>query len=503
MACLLGIDVGTSACKAGLFSLDGAPLAQSQAAYPVHYPREGWAEQDPDDWWRGVAEALRATLAGRNAGDILGIGIGGQSWAAVMVDSAGHVLANTPIWMDTRALTECEEMKRAVGEDTLFAVCGNPTQPTYTLPKILWYRRHLPDAYRRARWVLQSNSFIAFKLTGEVSHDLSQGYGCQCFDIRRGAWNTDILRELTLSAALLPELSPCHQVIGRVTAEAARITGLTAGIPVVAGGLDAACGTLGAGVYREGQTQEQGGQAGGMSVCMDRCVADRRLIVSRHVLPGKWLLQGGTVGGGGVLRWLSRELCAKDALDAAEAGISVFEAMDAQAKDVAPGSDGVLFLPYMAGERSPIWNPQAKGVFYGLDYSKRRAHMIRACMEGVAYSLRHNLQTAGEAGAPAGVLHAMGGSANSLGWTQIKADVTGRRIEVPSSDMATALGAALLAGVGVGVYDGFETAIRRTVRMRRSHVPDAANAAIYEQAYERYRQLYVLLREMMSPRSSL
>ena len=497
MACLLGIDVGTSACKVGLFDLEGVVLAQSQARYPVHYPRDGWAEQAPEDWWRGVAEALREALKGRDAGDILGIGIAGQSWAAVMVDEAGHALANTPIWMDTRAHEECEEMKEAVGEDRLFQVCGNPVQPAYTLPKILWYRRRLPDVYKRARWVLQSNSFVALRLTGEASHDLSQGYGLHCFDVRRRMWNTDILRELNVPEALLPELSPCHQVIGAVTAEAARLTGLKAGIPVVAGGLDAACGTLGAGVYRAGQAQEQGGQAGGMSICMDRCVADRRLILSQHVVPDTWLLQGGTVGGGGVLRWMSQELCARDGLDGLEAGVGIFEAMSAQAGRVAPGSEGMLFLPYMAGERSPIWNPRAKGVFYGLDYAKTRAHMIRACMEGVAYSLRHNLQTAEEAGATAGVLHAMGGSANSLVWTQMKADVTGCRIEVPSSDMATTLGAAILAGVGVGAYDGFEPAVRRTVRMNRVHLPDAAHKPVYDQGYERYCRLYELLKDMM------
>jgi xylulokinase len=287
-------------------------------------------------------------------------------------------------------------------------------------------------------------------------------------------------------------------VIGAVSAEAARLTGLKAGIPVVAGGLDAACGALGAGVYRAGQTQEQGGQAGGMSICMDRCVADRRLILGRHVVPETWLLQGGSVGGGGALRWMSQELCAQDGLDAAEAGTGIFQMMSAQAERVAPGSNGLLFLPYMAGERSPIWNPRAKGVFYGLDYAKTRAHMIRACMEGVAYSLRHNLQTAEEAGASAGVLHAMGGSANSRVWTQIKADVTGRRIEVPSSDVATMLGAALLAGVGVGAYGGFEAAVRDTVQMTRAHEPDPVNAPVYDHGYGQYRRLYESLKEMMS-----
>lgn len=258
-----------------------------------------------------------------------------------------------------------------------------------------------------------------------------------------------------IEPGLLPDIVPCHAPVGNVTAQAAALTGLRIGTPVVAGGLDAACGTLGAGVVQAGQTQEQGGQAGGMSLCMDTCRMDPALILGAHVVPELWLLQGGTVGGGGAMNWFEREFGAEERALARKNGTNSFVELDRQAERIPAGSEGMVFLPYLAGERSPIWNAQAKGVFYGASFATGRTHFARAVMEGVAYSLRHNLEVAEKAGAKAGVLRAMGGAANSRLWTQIKADVTGKTIEVPSSDTATALGAAILAGMGTGVYESF------------------------------------------------
>jgi xylulokinase len=257
---------------------------------------------------------------------------------------------------------------------------------------------------------------------------------------------------------------------------------------VVAGGLDAACGTLGAGVVSPGQTQEQGGQAGGMSICIDQYAADPSLILGFHVAPGRWLLQGGTTGGGGALKWLRETMCPE----------ASFWEMSSLAEKAPAGSGGVTFLPYMAGERSPLWNPKACGVFFGLNFGVTRGQMIRACMEGVAYALRHNLETAEAAGAKADTLRAMGGSANSRIWTQIKADVTGCRIEVPASDTATTLGAAILAGVGTGVYGSFEEAAERTVSVKMTYAPDPEMRAVYDKGYETYRKLYPALEEIMN-----
>ena len=486
---LLGIDIGTSGCKVALFKPDGTVCAQATAEYAVDYPHPGWAQQHPDDWWCAACGAIRQLLneSGLSASDIAGIGIDGQSWSAIAVDADGQVLAPTPIWTDTRSGDICDELRAQFGAETFFDCSGNPLQPSYTLPKILWYKQHMPDVYRQARWVLQSNSYFVYRMTGKPSQDLSQGYGLSCFDMRRRCWDTKLCERIGVRTDLLPPLYECHQIVGHVTAAAAAQTGLAEGTPVVAGGLDAACGTLGAGVIHAGQTQEQGGQAGGMSLCIDKYAADERLILGCHVVPGKWLLQGGTTGGGGALKWL-RETCCPELS---------FAEMSELAEQAPAGCDGLFFLPYMAGERSPLWNPDAKGVFFGLDYTKTRAHLIRAVMEGVAYSLRHNLETAVSAGAEAAVLRSMGGSANSRIWTQIKADVTSHAIEVPASDTATTLGAAILAGVGTDVYNGFDNAVARTVAVHRRFEPNPATKAIYDGGYARYLELYERLEPIM------
>ena len=496
---LLGIDLGTSTCKAALFTPDGAVIRQANASYPVYYPHPGWAEQNPDEWWDGVCRAVREVIetSGIDPADIAGVGVDGQSWSAVAVDGEGNALINNPIWMDARSQAQCDRIAQTLGSDRVFNVCGNPLNPAYSLPKILWYKDEHPDVYKKTDKILQSNGFIAYRLTGEFSQDKSQGYGHACFDMRNAVWDMDFARDLGIRTDLLPEICDCHQVIGRVTEQAAKQTGLCPGTPVVAGGLDAACGTLGAGVYKNGQTQEQGGQAGGMSICTDSYKGDPALIMSRHVVPDLWLLQGGTVGGGGALKWFSEQLGHAEGELAKANGTNIFAEMSAAAEKIAPGSDGLIFLPYMAGERSPIWNPNAKGVFFGLDFTKTRAHMIRAVMEGTAYALRHNCEVAREAGAEIERFYAMGGAANSLVWTQIKADITGKPIEVPNTDSATTFGAAVLAGVGAGVYAGFDQAIDNCVHTQRTQEPNQANRSVYDAGYEKYLSLYEHLKDMM------
>ena len=486
---LLGIDIGTSSCKAALFREDGTVAASGGSDYPVSYPQRGWAEQDPEEWWQGICRAVRNMLSesGIDPSDIAGIGVDGQSWSAVALDREGKVLCPTPIWTDTRCADLCREVTKQIPEEELFDLCGNPASPGYTWPKILWYRENRPEVFGQTDRILQSNSYIVWKLTGEISQDISQGYGLACFDMRKGCWDREMQKRLGIPEGMLPEVVPCHQIVGRVTQKAAEMTGLKEGTPVAAGGLDAACGTLGAGVVSAGQTQEQGGQAGGMSICIDRYAADPRLILGFHVVPGRWLLQGGTTGGGGALKWLRETMCPELS----------FEEMSSLAETAPAGSGGVIFLPYMAGERSPIWNPDACGVFFGLNFGVTRGQMIRACMEGVAYALRHNLETAEAAGARAETLRAMGGSANSRAWTQIKADVAGCGIEVPGSDTATTLGAAMLAGVGTGVWHNFEEAVKQTVRVRKTYEPNPVTKDVYDRGYESYRKLYENLKDLM------
>jgi xylulokinase len=487
---LLGIDIGTSACKVAVFDEKGKVLAGSNKPYRVYYPKDGWVEQDPNEWWGAICEGIREVLSAEGvlAHCIRGIGIDGQSWSVIPVNKAGEVLCRTPIWMDTRARDICRRIKEQVGEEAIFQVAGNDFLPSYCTPKMIWLKEERNDIYRQTYRFLQSNSYIAYKLTGVMSQDYSQGYGIHFFHMSTLTYDTTLAKELGLSADMLPDLYPCDAIIGKVTTEAARLTGLPEGLPVVAGGLDAACGALGAGVYQTGQTQEQGGQAGGMSICTDQVLAHKKLILGTHVVPGQWLLQGGTVGGGGTLKWFQRELGTGNS----------FDELTAEAANIPAGAEGVIFLPYMAGERSPIWDPDAKGVFYGLSYDKTRGHMIRALLEGVAYSLEDNIQTAEETGIEIGILNAIGGASNSVLWTQIKADVTGRTIQVPMSDTATTLGAALLAGVGCGMYQDYRNAVEQTIVITRYHEPNWERHKIYKHYMQLYKELYTDLRETFS-----
>ena len=487
---LLGIDIGTSACKVAVFDEDGKVLAQANRPYRVYYPQNGWAEQNPEEWWEAICDAVREALSEESvsAEQIKGIGVDGQSWSAIPVDENGSVLHNTPSWMDTRARHLCEKVKKEIGADEIFRVAGNDFLPSYVTPKLLWFKEERPEVFQKTHKFLQSNSYIVMKLTGEMSQEYSQCYGIHFFHMEKPSYDMALAEKMGLSPDMMPKLYGCDEIVGSVTEEAAKKTGLKAGTPVVAGGLDAACGALGAGVYRPGETQEQGGQAGGMSICTDKALSHKALILGTHVVPGLWLLQGGTVGGGGALKWFRQEL----------GGGMSFDELTAEAAEAPPGSDGVLFLPYMAGERSPIWNPDAKGVFYGLSFDKTRGHLIRSVLEGVAFSLEHNLRTAAETGIHVDTLNAMGGASNSVLWTQIKADVTGKTIRVPSSDTATTLGAAILAGVGCGVYGSYGEAVNRTIRMTRVQEPNPENKAVYDRSMERYLRLYEDLKEGFS-----
>lgn len=499
MNLLLGIDIGTSACKVAFFQKDGTVVASGTADYPVYYPKPDWAEQNAQEWWEAVGTTIHRLIKEHDLDPtrVAGIGIAGQSWSATAIDKAGNVLTNTPIWLDTRSDYLCNKLKQQYGEEVFFELSGNPLQSFYTTGKVLWYKEELPDVYQQIDKILQSNSFIAYRLTGVASQDSSQSYGFHCFDTRKGCWDEEMCEKLGIRQSLLPDIVDCHQIIGQVTKEAAAFTGLVAGIPVVAGGLDAACGTLGAGVLHHGETQEQGGQAGGMSICIDQYAADPSLIISRHVVPGKWLLQGGTTGGGGVMRWCEREFADYERMMQEEFGKSSLRQLDELAEAVPAGSEGLVFLPYMAGERSPIWDLDAKGVYYGIDFKKTKGHFVRAALEGVGYSLKHNLDIAEKKGAKVAELRAMGGAANSRLWTQIKADITGKRIVVPSSDTATTLGAAILAGIGVGVYRSYEEAVEMTVKVTRIHEPDMEKHRTHLKNYDTYLSLYDNLKGLM------
>ncbi|WP_027086284.1 xylulokinase [Cohnella panacarvi] len=487
---LIGIDMGTSGCKLALFNPDGTLVYQGTKVYPTHYPQPGFAEQNPEDWWRAVCDNLHDMFAVTKIAPhlIRGIGVDGQSGAMIPMDDLGKPLRNAMIWLDRRSSRQCEDMVRNIGAEKLFDLSGNPVSPSYVTGKIMWMKEHEPELFLKTKKILQCNSYIVYRLTGQYSQDVSQGNGLHVFNIETKEWDYELTKELGIPTDWLPDIYECSDVVGDVVAAAADCTGLAVGTPVVAGGLDAACATLGAGAIRLGDVQEQGGQAGGMSIVMERPVKNEKLILSCHVVKDLWILQGGTVGGGS-LNWMKREFaCSTD--------VDFFHKASEAAARIRPGSEGLIFLPYMAGERSPIWDVDAKGVFMGLSYEKTKEHMYRAIMEGCALALQHNLSTALESGVSIHTLYSVGGAANSVEWTQIKADITGKTIKIPSSDAATTLGAAILAGVGTGVYDSYADAVRRTVRIQREHAPNINHRQVYEQVISVYREAYERLKDL-------
>jgi xylulokinase len=494
---LLGIDSGTSGCKITIFDFQGQVVATTTGLYHTDYPKAGYAEQDAREWWKVIGEEIRGLLHnhGIQPEEIAAIGTDGISWVCLPVDHNGEPLRKAMIWLDRRSEKQASWLKENIGEDMLVNLSGNPVDPAYIVPKILWIRENEPDIYKQTKKFLQSNAYIVFKLTGEYSQDYSQGYGFHFFDMTQGVWDGNVAEKMNISLDFMSPLFHCHDVVGTITQKAAAETGLAMGTPVVAGGLDAACCTLGAGVVNPGQTQEQGGQAGGMSILLDKPLVHPKLILGYHVIPNFWLLQGGTVGGGGTLKWFNQELGYYEQQFGKSVGKSSFEMMSDEAAQVKVGSDGLIFLPYMAGERSPLWDSKARGVLFGLSYDKTRAHLIRAMMEGVGFSLQHNLKTAEEVNAFVEELISVGGSSNSEVWTQIKADITGKPIHVPFSDHATTLGAAILAGVGIGIYESFHQAVQKTVHIQRTHIPNPDHYAVYQKYFSLYSELYQKLRD--------
>lgn len=494
---LLAVDLGTSSCVVTVFDFGGKIVTSWTEEFKTNYPQVGHAEQDAEGWWQTVCKGIKTIVETRRLEpeEIAAIGVDGTSWVCLPVDINGKPLRPAMLWLDRRAQKQADWMKEKVGENRLIALNGNPVDAAYITPKMLWIKEHEPEVYKQTAKFMQSNGYIVYKFTGEYSQDYSQGYGLHFFNITTGTWDEKTAVELGISTELMAPLFQSHEIVGTVTSKAAKETGLVPGIPVVAGGLDAACCALGAGIVRPGQTQEQGGQAGGMSIQVDTPQIHPKLILGYHVVPNQWLLQGGTVGGGGTLRWFNEQLGTFEQLLGKEKEMSPFEIMSEEAGQISPGSDGIIFLPYMAGERSPIWNSKARGVFFGLSYDKTRAHMIRSIMEGVGYSLLHNLNTASEIGVNAAVLNSVGGAANSQVWTQIKADITGKVIQVPFSDHATSLGTAILAGIGAGVYNNFEQAVQQTVHIQRIHYPNKKNNKIYQRYYQLYLDLYEKLKD--------
>lgn len=491
---ILTVDVGTSSTKTALWDKQGAVLAEASASYTLHRPDPLWAEIDPDVWWLSVCETIRQVLAQANVNpqDVAGIGVDGVSWTLIPVDAAVKPLAPAMIWLDRRAEDETAWLNGLPQSSHLVELAANPIDAAYITPKLLWLRSHRPETFESAQKFLAATGFVIARLTGEFTCDYTQAYGYHFFDIHHECWDEEAAETIGVPLEKMPRLCPPTEVVGRVTKKAALDTGLQAGIPVIAGCLDAAAGALGSGVTRPGQTNEQGGQAGGLGISLDRVVVEPRLIFSHHVLSGQYLLAAGTVGGGS-LGWF------RDQFGQLESAVSPFiqqdpfELFSLQASQSPPGAGGLIFLPYMAGERTPLWSSTARGVFFGLSYNSTRADMLRAIMEGCAFAVYDNLQIAAEHGVVVEEYLGSGGATRSPVWCQIKADIYGRPFVVAQradgGEGGHGLGLFALAAHAVGLVDEIGTCVNDLLPQRQIYEPSARNHATYQELFQIYRSI--------------
>ncbi|HML20620.1 MAG TPA: FGGY family carbohydrate kinase [Aggregatilinea sp.] len=491
---LITIDVGTSSTKTALWDEAGRTLADASSAYPLRRPDPLWAEIEGATWWAAVCATVREVIAagGVDPRDVAGIGIDAVSWTLIPVDRAMNALAPAMIWLDRRAGAEAAQLQALPEADRLVSLNANPLDPAYITPKLLWLKAHRPDVFDAAYRFLDATGYIVGRFTGEFVCDTTQAYGYHFFDMRRDVWDAGAAGTIGVPLDKMPRLCPSTEIVGAVTAQAAADTGLAAGIPVLAGCLDAASGALGAGLTRLGQTNEQGGQAGGMAVSLDRVVVEPRLIFSHHVVPGQYILQAGTVGGGS-LGWFRDTLGQVEASAGALLGRSPFELFSQQVDAAPAGAHGLIFLPYMAGERTPLWSSVARGVFFGLSYTTTRADLLRAIMEGCAFAVYDNLQIAEEHGVHVTEYLGSGGATQSAVWCQIKADIYGRPFIVArradGGEGGHSLGLYALTAFAVGLADDIGACVERLLPQRQVYEPSPEHHAMYEDLFGVYRSV--------------
>ena len=495
MSHLLGIDIGTTGAKVLLVSPDGGIVARSSHEYPLHTPRPGWAEQDPADWWAATVAGIRDILStgGIAREEIVGIGLSGQMHGSVFLDERGEVLRPAILWCDQRTAEQCQWITCQAGERTVIEETLNPVLTGFTAPKIVWLRQNEPATYARVRKILLPKDYIRFRLTGEFATEVSDASGTSLLNIPERRWSRRMLAALDLSEDMLPRVYESPEVSGRISAQAAEITGLAEGTPVVGGGGDQAAGAVGNGVVRPGIVSVTTGTSGVVFAHMDEPRADPQLRTHTfcHAVPGKWHVMGVMLSAGGSLRWY------RDALGVAAAagsGADPYDLLTTEAAEAPPGCEGLIFLPYLSGERTPYADPWARGVYFGLSLRHRRAHLIRAILEGVSYGLRDSLEILRTMGLEISQVRASGGGARSKLWRQIQADVFDADLVTMNVDEGPAFGAALLAGVGAEVFAGVEEACDRTISISDHTVPDS-DAAFYDTFYPIYQALYASLKD--------
>lgn len=493
---LLGLDVGTSGVKAILVSANGDVVASATTPLTLSTPRPGWAEQDPDEWWNASVRSIQNLLAQRAGARVASIGISGQMHSSVFLDAGGKVIRPALLWCDGRTTAECREItERAGGEARLRDMVSNPALEGFTLPKVLWLRKHEPDAFARLATVMLAKDYIRYRLTGAIATEPSDASATLMYDTARLRWSDDVMNAVGLSMALLPPVGGSSEVLGRVTPDVATLSGIGKGTPVVGGGADNACGAAGVGVLSPGEAVASWGTSGTVLAPMSEPRVDPQLRAHTfcHVAPNTWYVMGVVLTAGGAFAWfrdqLARELAASNA----------DKLLDDEAASVAPGADGVTFLPYLQGERTPHRDASARGAFIGLTLAHTRAHMTRAVLEGICFALRDSVSILQELGMTLDHLLLTGGGAKSAFVRQLQADVYGLPVTVVNREEGPAYGAALLAAVGAGAFPDLATAAKATLSRGAFTKPDLARNRAYDAPYARFRAAYTALKPLERP----
>ncbi len=488
MTYLLGIDIGTSGAKALVCDEHGKVVATAMAEYPLLTPYALWSEQNPADWWGGVQTAVKEIATKVDASQIAAIGLTGQMHGAVFLDKDDSVIRPALLWNDQRTAAECAEITERVGAARLIELAGNPALTGFQAPKILWLRNHEPENYARLAQVLLPKDYIRFLLTGERAADASDAAGTLLLDLRQRDYSAEILEKLELKREWLPRVMEGPEVTGHLKPEVAQALGLPSRLPVIAGGGDNAAAAVGTGVVRAGVVSSSIGTSGVIFAHSDSIAFDPkgRLHTFCHAVPGKYHLMAVTLSAGGAFRWLRDTLGAKS-----------YDDMTKSAEGVPVGAEGLIFLPYLTGERTPHLDPLASGAFIGLTARHTQAHLIRAVMEGVVYSLRDGLEIMRDLNVPIQQIRATGGGGRSAFWRQMQADIYGGEVVTLTAEEGPAYGAALLGGVGAGTFKDVNEAVSKCVATNSSTQPDAGRQAKYEKVYAIYREAYGKLKETM------
>jgi xylulokinase len=500
MSVYLGIDIGTSGTKTLAINAKGKILGQALATYPSYHPKPLWSEQDPEDWWQATVKTIRTVVreAKLKPADVKAIGLSGQMHGSVFLDKKGKVVRRALLWNDQRTAAECDEIERqAGGRKALIGMVANPALTGFTAPKILWLRNHEPKNFAKVTNVLLPKDDVRRRLTGEFATEVSDASGMLLLDVVNRKWSRPLLEKLHLDPSLLAPCYESEQVTGTLLPAVAKQLGLSTDCVVVGGAGDCAAGGIGNGIVRKGVLSTSIGTSGIVFVHSDapEVDPDGRLHTFCHAVHGKWHMMGVTLSGGGSLQWFRNALCETMAAVAKKSKIDVYDVLTEEAAVTPPGAEGLFFLPYLAGERTPHADPLARGAFVGLTLKHTRGHLVRAIMEGVTYALRDSLTIIEALGVAAKQIRASGGGAKSGFWRQLQADVLGKSVVQMAADEGPAYGVALLAAVGAGEFKDVVEACDATVKTTRETKTNGKRKQTYDAGFPIYQKLYRSLRD--------